>query len=43
MYGVDPSPGLFPSLKLTDHQDVQEILKERQCYTELIKEQLSKA
>jgi hypothetical protein len=26
---VEPSPGLFPSLKLTDHKDVWDILKER--------------
>jgi hypothetical protein len=43
MYATDPSPGMFPQLKLTDHQDVQDILKERQFFSEVIKEQLAKA
>jgi predicted CopG family antitoxin len=43
LYATDPSLGLFPQLKLTDHQDVQDILKERQFFSEVIKEQLAKA
>jgi hypothetical protein len=43
LYGVDPSPGLLPSLKPSEHQDVTDLLKERQCFIELLKEQLAKA
>jgi hypothetical protein len=41
--GVDPSPCIIPTLKHTDHQDVSDMLKERQLFTELLKEQLAKA
>jgi hypothetical protein len=40
---VDPHPGLFPSLHLAEHPDVANILRERQFYTELLKENLAKA
>jgi hypothetical protein len=43
LYGVDPSHGIVPSLKNTDHLDVSDMLKERQLFTELLKEQLVKA
>jgi hypothetical protein len=41
MYGTDPSHGLFLTLKTTDHVEVADILKERQLFTKLLKEQLS--
>jgi hypothetical protein len=41
--GVDPSPCIIPTLKHTDHQDVSDMLMERQLFTELLKEQLAKA
>jgi hypothetical protein len=43
MYAVDPPMGLVPSLRFSDHQEVLDILKERQVYNDLLKEQLSKA
>jgi hypothetical protein len=43
LYGVDPSLGLLSSVKPSDHQDVAELLQERQGFTDLLKEQLSKA
>jgi hypothetical protein len=43
LYGVDPSPRLVPTLKHNDHQDVSDMLKERQLYTELLNDQLAKA
>jgi hypothetical protein len=42
LYGADPTPGLVPALRLTDHPDVASILKERQMFTELLKDQLAK-
>jgi hypothetical protein len=41
LYGVDPTLGLVPTLRLADHLDVASILKERQMFTELIKDQLA--
>jgi hypothetical protein len=35
LYAVDPHPGLCPTLQLTDHPDVAELLKERQVFTAL--------
>jgi hypothetical protein len=43
LYGMDPSPGIIPQLKLTEHPDVADILKEMQLFTELLKTQLAKA
>jgi hypothetical protein len=43
LYGVEQSSGLFPSLQLSDHPDVAHILRERQMFTELLKDQLAKA
>jgi hypothetical protein len=43
LYGVDPSPDLFPTLRLSEHPDVALVLKERQMFTELLKDQLAKA
>jgi hypothetical protein len=43
LYAADPHPRLFPTLQLTDHPDVAELLKERQMSTALLKEQLAKA
>jgi hypothetical protein len=43
LYAVDPHPGLFPSLHLGEHPDVANVLRERQFYTELLKENLAKA
>jgi hypothetical protein len=43
LYGVDPFLALTPTLKLTNHQEVSDILKERQIFTELLKEQLARA
>jgi hypothetical protein len=40
---VDPSPGLFPQINLTDHYDVADVLQERQVFSEILKEQLAKA
>jgi hypothetical protein len=42
LYGVDPSPGLFPTLRHANHTDVSHILKEHQLFTELLKTQLGK-
>jgi hypothetical protein len=42
LYGADPTPGLVLALRLTDHPDVASILKERQMFTELLKDQLAK-
>jgi hypothetical protein len=39
LYVVDPSPGLFPQVNLTDHQDVADILRKRL----MLKGQLAKA
>jgi hypothetical protein len=43
LYGVDPSPGVLPSLKPAEHQDVADLLKERQWFVEMLKEHLAKA
>jgi hypothetical protein len=43
LYGMDPPSGLFPNLRLADHQDAAHILREHQLFTELLKEQLAKA
>jgi hypothetical protein len=43
LYGVDPPSGILPQLKLTDNSDVSVILKERQLFTEILKNQLAKA
>jgi hypothetical protein len=43
LYGVDPSPGLLPSLRTVDHPDVISVLKERQVFIEFIKDQLARA
>jgi hypothetical protein len=43
LYGVDPAPGLVPSLRLADHPDVASILKERQLFSDLLNDQLTKA
>jgi hypothetical protein len=43
LYGVDPAPGLVPSLRLADHPDVASILKERQLFSDVLKDQLAKA
>jgi hypothetical protein len=43
LYGVELSPRFFPSLRLSDHQEIADILKERQFFLELLKDQLAKA
>jgi hypothetical protein len=43
LYAVDPTPSFVPTLKMSDHQEVSEILKERQLFIELLREQLAKA
>jgi hypothetical protein len=43
LYGTNPSPSLVPTLRSTDHHDVFEVLKERQLFAEMLKEQLTGA
>jgi hypothetical protein len=43
LYAEEPHSGLFPTLKLADNPDVAEMLKERQLFLEMLKEQLAKA
>jgi hypothetical protein len=43
LYVVEPPPGIIPTLKHYDHQDVSDILKERQLFSEMLREQLQKA
>jgi hypothetical protein len=43
LYAVEPSPGLFPQIHLTDHQDVADTLRECQFFTEMLKDHLAKA
>jgi hypothetical protein len=43
LYGVDPHPGFCPPLHQADNQDIAELFKERQMFTELLKEQLARA
>jgi hypothetical protein len=43
LYTTDPHPGLFPHLNLPDDNEVAALLTERQCFTELLKDQLAKA
>jgi hypothetical protein len=43
LYTVEPPPGIIPALKLSDHEDVSDILKERQLLNEMLKEQLKNA
>jgi hypothetical protein len=43
LYGVDPTPGFVPSIKLADHPGIADILKERQIFTKLLKNNLAKA
>jgi hypothetical protein len=43
LYGVDPTPGMVPALRLANHPDVASILRERHMFTELLKDQLAKA
>jgi hypothetical protein len=43
LYAVDLRPSFVPTLKMSDHQVVSKILKERQLFTELLRDQLAKA
>jgi hypothetical protein len=43
LYGTEPFPGLFPYLRLVDHPEVADILRERLLFSELLKEQLARA
>jgi hypothetical protein len=43
LYGVDLAPGFFPSLRLANHPEIADILKERQLFTKLLKSNLAKA
>jgi hypothetical protein len=43
LYGVDPTLGFVPSLRLADHPEIADILKERQLFTELLNNNLAKA
>jgi ribosomal protein L21E len=43
LYVVEASPGIIPTLKHSNHQDVSNILKERQLFNEMLREQLQKA
>jgi ribosomal protein L21E len=43
LYVVEPPLGIIPTLKHSDHQDVFDILKERQLFNEMLREQLQKA
>jgi hypothetical protein len=43
LYAIDPTPGFVPTLKMSDHREVSEMLKERQLFTKLLRDQLAKA
>jgi hypothetical protein len=43
LYGMDPFPAFTPTLKFIEHQEVSKVLKERQIFTEMLKEQLARA
>jgi hypothetical protein len=43
LYGVDPTLCFVPSLRLADHPEIADILKERQLFTELLNNNLAKA
>jgi hypothetical protein len=43
LYGVDFAPRLVPMLRGADNKEVSKMLKERQLFTEMLKQQLTKA
>jgi hypothetical protein len=43
LYAVEPPAGIVPSLKLSDHPEVYDILKERQLFNDMLREHLTKA
>jgi hypothetical protein len=43
LYGVEPNSGILHVLRGAEHQDVTDILRERQLYYEMLKDQLARA
>jgi hypothetical protein len=43
LYGIDPAPGFVPMLKNAGNKEVSKMLKERQLFTKMVKQQLAKA